>query len=192
MIKYFFLILMASMMSCGDQASGTSTQTPSEPNSITPSTNASPSAPSSPETSASPVAAETPSTPAASSQTPASPVSGGPRIPLTGIYWKLIELNGKNIEGKTAKEMYLFLDPSSPQFKSHSGCNLVMGEVKTSGANKMWFINLLPTSGPCNTPDIDIEFQKAIEEVAEYAINGNNLQLNKKGSVPVMKFVAKK
>jgi heat shock protein HslJ len=192
MIKYFFLILMTSMMACGDQASGTTTQTPSEPTSSSPSTNASSSAPASPTTSASPVATETPAAPVVSSQTPASPASGGARIPLTGIYWKLIELNGKNIEGKTAKEMYLFLDPSSPQLKSHSGCNLVMGEAKTSGPNKMRFINLLSTTMPCNTPDIDSAFQKAMEEVAEYAINGNNLQLNKKGSVPVMKFVAKR
>lgn len=88
--------------------------------------------------------------------------------------------------------MYIFFDPSSPQFKSHSGCNLVMGEAKTTGANKIWFINLLPTTMPCNTPKIDAEFQKALEVVAEYAINGNNLQLNKKGAVPVMKFVAKR
>ncbi len=192
MIKYLFLILMITSMSCGERATDTNAQTASESTSNSPVTNPSPSTPASPATSASPVAAESPATPAASSQSPASPASGGPRIPLTGIYWKLIELNGKNIEGKTAKEMYIFLDPSSPQFKSHSGCNLVMGEVKTSGANKMWFINLLPTTMPCNTPEIDTEFQKALEEVADYSINGNNLLLNKKGSVPVMKFVAKK
>ncbi len=192
MIKYFFLILMTSMMSCGDQASGTSTQTPSEPTSSTPSTSASSSTPESPANTTSPGTPETNANQVTNTQTPASPVSGGARIPLTGIYWKLIELNGKNIEGKTEKEMYLFLDPSSPQFKSHSGCNLVMGEAKTSGSNKMWFINLLPTTMPCNTPEIDTEFQKALEQVAEYAITGNNLQLNKKGSVPVLKFVAKR
>lgn len=192
MIKYLFLILMITSMSCGERATDTNTQTASETTSNSPATNPSTSTPASPATSSTPVAAETPSTPSASSQTAASPVSGGARIPLTGIYWKLIELNGKNIEGKTEKEMYLFLDPSSPQFKSHSGCNLVMGEAKTSGANKMWFINLLPTTMPCNTPEIDTEFQKALEQVAEYAINGNNLLLNKKGSVTVMKFVAKK
>lgn len=192
MIKFLFSILLLSTISCSDHASGTSTtQTPSEPTSSSPAANGPSSTPSSPATSASQGTPETPaSTP--SPQTLASPVTGGTRIPLTGIYWKLVELNGKNIEGKTAKEMYLFLDPSSPQFKSHSGCNLVMGEAKTSGTNKMWFINLLPTSGPCNTPEIDIEFQKAMDEVAEYAINSNSLQLNKKGSVPVMKFNAKR
>ncbi len=87
--------------------------------------------------------------------------------------------------------MYLLLDPGSPQFKSHSGCNLVMGEAKRGGTNQMWFINLLPTTSPCNTPDIDIEFQKALEAVTDYTQNGNILLLNKKGGVPVMKFMAK-
>jgi heat shock protein HslJ len=129
--------------------------------------------------------------PTASQQTPAAQNVPGSQSPLTGTYWKLIELNQNNIEGKTAKEMYLLLDPSSPQFKSHSGCNLVMGEAKRGGTNQMWFINLLPTTSPCTTPDIDVEFQKALEAVTDYTQNGNILLLNKKGGVPVMKFMAK-
>jgi heat shock protein HslJ len=179
-------------MSCGNRASDSVAQTASEPTTSSSAVSESSPEQASPSTSANSSSQETPATSPAGSQTPTAQGYGGPRIPLTGIYWKLIELNGKNIEGKTAKEMYIFMDPSSPQFKSHSGCNLVMGEVKTSGSNKMWFINLLPTTMPCNTPDIDTEFQKALEEVADYSINGNNLLLNKKGSVTVMKFIAKK
>ena len=110
---------------------------------------------------------------------------------MAGINWKLVELNGKNIEGKTAKEMYLFLDPSSPLFKSHSGCNLVTGEVKRGGTDQMWFINLLPTTMDCNTPDIDAEFQRALELVSFYKVTGKTLVLSKKGNVPVMTFIAK-
>ena len=99
---------------------------------------------------------------------------------------------GKTLKEKQQRKCTSFWTPSSAQFKSHSGCNLVMGEAKTTGTNKMWFINLLPTTMPCNTPEIDVEFQKAMEQVAEYSIIGNNLQLNKKGAVPLMKFVAKK
>ena len=190
MIKYLLLLLLISLISCGDRTTDTNVQSKSEPTSSSPAANESNSPVST--TTNSPGTPETPVKPSTAAQTPAAPVSSGSRIPLTGIYWKLIELNGKNIEGKTAKEMYLFLDPSSAQFKSHSGCNLVMGEAKTTGTNKMWFINLLPTTMPCNTPEIDVEFQKTMEQVAEYSINGNNLQLNKKGAVPLMKFVVKK
>lgn len=113
------------------------------------------------------------------------------QTPLTGTYWKVVELNGKSMEGKTEKEMYLFLDPSSAQFKSHSGCSMVLGEAKRGGANQMWFINLLPTTNTCKTPEIDAEFQKALEVISEYSLNGNVLLLSKKGSEPVMKLTTK-
>ena len=175
-MKYLLIVLTISVMACGNQATDTNAQTPASPTATTSTTS---------------TATGSPATAAGNQQTPPAQVSGGPRIPVTGMYWRLIELNGKNIEGKTAQEMYLTLDPTSPQFKSHSGCNMVMGEVKISGSNQMHFINLIPTSGPCNTPEIDTEFQKALEEVSEYTVSGNNLLLNKSGSVTVMKFVAK-
>jgi len=120
-----------------------------------------------------------------------SKVISGPQSTLSGTYWKLLELNGQNIEGKTAKEMYLAIDPSSPQFKSHSGCNLVTGEVKRGGTDQMWFINLLPTTMECNTPDIDSEFQRTLELISFYKVTGRTLVLSKKGNVPVMTFMAK-
>ena len=175
-MKYLLIVLTISVMSCGNQATDTNAQTPSQPAS---------SAPTTTPTSGSPA------TQTVNQQAPGTQVSGGPRIPVTGMYWRLIELNGKNIEGKTAQEMYLTLDPTSPQFKSHSGCNLVTGEAKRGGTNQMWFINLIPTSGDCKTPDIDLEFQKALAETSFYKVTGKTLVLSKKGQVPVMTFVAK-
>jgi len=195
MMKYFFLFMMISVMSCGDKVSDANSQTAAGTTSTTQTTTNTTASvtdqPSTPE-STSPTTQETQALPVTNHSSTPAQVVPGQKSALTGTYWILLELNGKNIQGKTAKEMYFTIDPSSPQFKSHSGCNLVMGEVKTSGTNKMWFINLLPTSGPCNTPEIDVEFQKALEEVREYVVNGNNLVLSKKGSVPVMKFVARR
>lgn len=110
---------------------------------------------------------------------------------LTGTYWKLIELNGKHMEGKTAKEMYLQIDPASPQLKSHSGCNLVMGEAKVSGPNQLRFTNLLNTTSECKTPEIDAEFLKTMESIRYYSIKGNILTLGKGSSDTAMKFMAK-
>jgi heat shock protein HslJ len=107
-----------------------------------------------------------------------------------GTRWILLELNGKNMESKTAKEMYLLLDAGSAQFKSHSGCNMVMGEAKRPGQNQLLFTNLLNTTSECKTPDIDAEFQKAIGEVTGYTIIGNILELTKKGNVTVLKYIA--
>lgn len=192
MTKYFSLFLLLIAMSCAEKTAETTTQAATEPAASTPtSTSAAPVDQAPATSSTSPVTQETQTTPATSQQPAATQVVPGKKYALTATYWILTELNGKNIEGKTAREMYIFFDPTSPQFKGHSGCNLVMGEAKTKGSNQMWFINLLPTSGPCNTPEIDTEFQKALAEVAGYTVTGNVLVLSKKGAVPVLKFRAK-
>ena len=189
------MFLVIFTMACNEKATDTNSQVATEPVTTTSTViNDSARADNSTQTPASnmPSAQEKQAGSSSSQQPAATQVIPGQKSPLAGTYWRLLELNGKNVEGKTAREMYIFFDPSSAQFKSHSGCNLVMGEAKTRGTNQMWFINLLPTSGPCNTPEIDTEFQKAMEEVAGYVVNGTNLILSKKGSLPVMKFVAKR
>jgi heat shock protein HslJ len=194
-MKYLLIFLTISIMSCGDRATDSSAQQQAAPN--TPSAPPASEAPATPDAQTAPAAPNAP----ASQSAPAAPTAdqrakiaqaaGAPQVPVAGIQWKLVELNGKNVEGKTAKEMYLFLDPSSPIFKSHSGCNLITGEAKRGGTNQMWFINLIPTSMDCKTPDIDAEFQKALAETAFYKVTGKTLVLSKKGQVPVMTFVAK-
>lgn len=111
--------------------------------------------------------------------------------PLVETNWKVVELNGQNVQGKTAKEMYFLFDPSSPQFKSHSGCNLVIGEAKRSGTNLMQFTNLINTSMECSTPTIDADFLKAVQSVRQYTISGNTLLLKKDAATVVIKCVAK-
>lgn len=195
-MKYFMLLLMIIILSCGERATDSTTQTPE-----TQSTSAAvapenqPASASTPTSSTTAPAEQTISqTPAAapvSQQNPTTQTSATFKSPLLGTHWKLLELNGKNMEGKTAKEMYLLLDPGSPQFKAHSGCNLVMGEAKRLGGNQLLFTNLLNTTSECKTPDIDAEFQKAIGDVIGYDLNGNILELTKKGNVIVLKYIAK-
>ncbi|MBK9106290.1 MAG: META domain-containing protein [Saprospiraceae bacterium] len=194
-MKYFLIVLTITILSCSGRTTDSSAQAPEAPNApaaseapAAPSAQTAPVAPNADNAQTAPAA---PSAPTANQQAQITQAAGAPQVPVAGIHWKLIELNGKNVEGKTAREMYLFLDPSSPIFKSHSGCNLVTGEAKRGGTNQMWFINLIPTSGDCKTPDIDLEFQKALAETAFYKVTGKTLVLSKKGQVPVMTFVAK-
>lgn len=197
-MKYLLVLLAITILSCSERATTSSAQAPEAPNAQTaPNTNAAPVAPSAQtapvttEATKAQTAPSAPTAPTASQQAQLKQAAGAAQVPVAGINWKLVELNGKNIEGKTAKEMYLFLDPSSPLLKSHSGCNLVTGEVKRGGPDQMWFINLLPTTMDCNTPDIDAEFQRALELVSFYKVTGRTLVLSKKGNVPVMTFIAK-
>lgn len=194
-MKYLLVLLAITILSCSERATTSSAQAPEAPNAQTaPAANEAPVAPptqTAPATPSSTAAPAAPTAPTASQQAQVKQAAGAPQVPLAGTYWRLVELNGKNIEGKTAKEMYLFLDPSSPLFKSHSGCNLVTGEVKRGGTDQMWFINLLPTTMDCNTPDIDADFQRALELVSFFKVTGRTLVLSKKGNVPVMTFIAK-
>ena len=200
-MKYLLVLLAITILSCSERATTSSAQAPEAPNAQTapaaneakdaPAAQTAPSANTAPNAPTAPAAQTAPAAPTASQQAQVKQAAGAPQVPVAGINWKLVELNGKNIEGKTAKEMYLFLDPSSPLFKSHSGCNLVTGEVKRGGTDQMWFINLLPTTMDCNTPDIDAEFQRALELVSFYKVTGKTLVLSKKGNVPVMTFIAK-
>ena len=194
-MKYLLVLLSITILSCSERATTSSAQAPEAPNAQTaPTANEAPVAPSAntaPDAPSAPAAQTAPTAPTPSQQAQVKQAAGAPPVPVAGINWKLVELNGKNIEGKTAKEMYLFLDPSSPLFKSHSGCNLVTGDVKRGGTDQMWFINLLPTTMDCNTPDIDAEFQRALELVSFYKVTGKTLVLSKKGNVPVMTFIAK-
>ena len=200
-MKYLPVLLAITILSCSERATTSSAQAPGSPNAQTapaaneakdaPAAQTAPSANTAPDAPSAPAAQTAPSAPTPSQQAQVKQAAGAPQVPVAGINWKLVELNGKNIEGKTAKEMYLFLDPSSPLFKSHSGCNLVTGEVKRGGTDQMWFINLLPTTMDCNTPDIDAEFQRALELVSFYKVTGKTLVLSKKGNVPVMTFIAK-
>lgn len=111
--------------------------------------------------------------------------------PLTETNWKVVELNGQNVQGKTAKEMYFFFDPSSAQFKSHSGCNLVIGEAKRPGGNSLQFTNIINSSQECSTPTIDADFLNAVQSVRQYTITGNTLLLKKDSTTVLIKCVAK-
>ena len=195
-MKYILLFLVITILSCGDRATESTTQTTEAQSTSATSAPVSNSAVgASPTTSsnnpAEQTASQTPAAASASQQNATTQTTTSFKSPLLGTHWKLLELNGKNMEGKTAKEMYLLLDPGSPQFKAHSGCNLVMGEAKRPGGNQLLFTNLLNTTSECKTPELDAEFQKAIEDVTGYDLKGNILELTKKGKVTVLKYVAK-
>ena len=136
--------------------------------------------------------AQTTTPPASQPTAPASTqVTPGASNTLTGTYWKVVEVNGQNVENKTAKEMHFLFDPASPQFKGHTGCNMIMGEAKRTGNNQIRFINLLNTEAACSTPDINKAFQKAVETVTEFSISGNTLLLKSDPSTVLIKCVAK-
>lgn len=186
MMKILTLLMPALFLACGQAAN------PEKAPSGNP-------APETTETSAAAPADQTQSpaatTTGANAQEPSSESvrqPEGPKASLTATYWAVVELNGKNVSGTTAKEMHLTFDPSSPQFKGHTGCNTVFGEFKTGAAGRISFLGIIPTSMDCQTADVEAAFLQALEEVNTYAINGNTLTLSKQKMAPALVLIAKR
>lgn len=199
MTRYLFLSSIIILFACSNpssesQAQTSATTTTTQANTSTPASTTAPESTAAPEsnTQASTTTPTTSTNPVSSAH-PSAPaqVSHKGNAPLLGTYWKVVELNGKDMANKTAKEMHFLFDPGSPQFKSHSGCNMVMGEAKRTGNNALQFTNLLNTTSECKTPDIDAEFLKAVEAVTQYTLEGNTLLMKKNASTVLFKCTAK-
>lgn len=115
----------------------------------------------------------------------------GPKASITGTYWKLVDLNGDAVAGKTSKEMYLLFDPSQPAFKGHSGCNTLWGELNRGTTDQMRFTYINNTSMNCGTPDIEASFIQALEAVASYAIAGSTLSLRNSQGATILRLEAR-
>ena len=120
-----------------------------------------------------------------------SPAAQGPKASFAGTYWKLVDLNGTPVAGKTTKEMYLLFDPSQPAFKGHSGCNTLWGEILRGTADQLRFTYINNTSMSCGTPDIETALIQSLEAVASYAIAGQTLTLRNRQGTAILQLEAR-
>jgi len=178
MMKSLLLFPLAILLACGGPKSGDGTQ---PAHSEQPAAQAAPAGDQ-------PTQATTGNT---SPEPSATAASQGPKASFTGTYWKLIDLNGTPMEGKTAKEMYLLFDPSQPAFKGHSGCNTLWGEFLRGTADQLRFTYINNTSMNCGTPDIEASLIQALEAVASYAIAGNTLTLRNSKGATILRLEAR-
>lgn len=191
-MKYTLLLLLAVWLACGQPSTPQGESSPAAQDS-----RGMPSASTAQETGASAGASSTGAAGTMRSpqvnapESAGSQAGNGPKASLTATYWRVISLNGQPVTGKTAKEMFLLLDPSSPQFKSHSGCNTIMGETKRGNANQLRFTNLISTTMDCRTPEIETEFNTALEGIRTFAIQGRMLVLNLENGKAGMTLEAK-
>ena len=178
-MKLTYLLLLAALLACGQADTTKQSDTAAAPETTTAAHSAGNDPAAAPDNTAdgatAPAAGEAPAAAAPAAQATAT---SGPKASLAATYWRMIALNGKPMAGLTAKEMYLLLDPSSPQFNGHSGCNTVMGEAKRGTGNQLRFTNLLTTSMDCKTPEIEAEFTQALEGIRSYTIQGSMLALS--------------
>ncbi|WP_455170086.1 META domain-containing protein [Aegicerativicinus sediminis] len=110
---------------------------------------------------------------------------------LTGNYWKLSELNGKEItENDYQNEPYLILYTSGDRVFGNSGCNTFRGGYEMMEGNRLKFSGMASTMMACAKDKIESDFLKVLENVDNYAIAGDTLSLNKARMAPLAKFVS--
>jgi len=115
-------------------------------------------------------------------------------VSLENTYWKLVELNGQPIsdaeDGK--KELHLVLKSSDSTLSAFAGCNGVGGSYQLTSGNRLRFSNMISTLMACPELEAENAFKKALETVDNYAINGDELSLNKAKMAPLARFKATK
>lgn len=116
---------------------------------------------------------------------------------VTEKYWKLIELNGKEIQSENSdmgREAHFILQSSESRISGNTGCNNMMGsyELKEGSAQQgeITFSPLAATRMACIGVDYEHEYLIIFEGTKSYSIENDSLSLFSEGETPVAKFVA--
>ncbi len=102
---------------------------------------------------------------------------------LADIYWRLVEINGKNVsdfKSDIGREAHLIFSDEEKQASGSSGCNLISGPYETGDApGKIKFNRFRSTLMMCPGPvmDLESEFTEKIEDVAGYELGEGMLSL---------------
>lgn len=105
-------------------------------------------------------------------------------------YWKLIELNGHEVDAKQyAKEPFIMLKASNFRVYGNLGCNSFSGEFEESDPYKIRFSKLQNTLKYCVNMKIEEEYSKIFETVDNFQLREDTLIL-RHGRLPALaKFI---
>ena len=108
--------------------------------------------------------------------------------PLTGTYWKLVELNGQPFNATGGKGAYLLLQADG-KFSSSAGCNTIFGGYETQNNFNLQFKpNMASTMMACPDQATEDAFKQMLADVNNYAIAGDKLSLSKNRMAPAARF----
>ena len=112
---------------------------------------------------------------------------------IVGKYWKLIELEGQEVEmvENQEREIFFTLNADDNTVSGFAGCNAISGEFTLEEGNRIRFSNMAITMMMC--PDVDVnesEFMEVFELTDNYTINNDVLSLNVGRRAPLAVFEA--
>lgn len=110
---------------------------------------------------------------------------------ITEKYWKLIELNGKNIPRteESRREAHLILKEKDNKISGNTGCNVMNGTYSLSDNNGIKFSPIATTRMACVNVDYEQEYLNVFADCDGYSIQNDTLTLSKE-SVTLAKFAA--
>ena len=113
---------------------------------------------------------------------------------LTGVKWRLIELNGEeiNYDSHNQDEIHIILDSTNNEIRGFAGCNNFNGSFtyKDKGRIKIKE-NLISTMMVCPNSNLEDKFFEVLKTIDNYSISGQALYLNKARMAPLAKFSCK-
>ena len=112
------------------------------------------------------------------------------KFALSRTHWKLVELNGKKVKQKGKKDFFIKLNSKDGRFHGYAGCNNFNGNYAMPKSYEISFSNIASTMMACPNMNLESQLMKALEEVDNYTITGNILQLNKAKLEHLAKFEA--
>jgi len=110
---------------------------------------------------------------------------------LTGIHWKLVELNGTPVnDGQSPREPHIVLATHTHRFNGSTGCNTIMGSYQIKAWGKIAFSQAATTQMMCLDMDVENRFLKIFSLIDGYVVDGNKLTFTDASNTPLARFIA--
>ena len=108
---------------------------------------------------------------------------------ITGVRWKLTQLNGNSMTGDFDHDLYLEFRPEY-NFVGFAGCNKINGHYEF-GNGRIHFMRIVGTMKGCAQIELEQAFKIALEDARNYKRDGNNLVFMNGGKA-IARFSASK
>jgi putative lipoprotein len=114
--------------------------------------------------------------------------SAGPDASLTGTYWKLLTLNGKDVTFAAGeKELQMVLSAKN-QVSGFSGCNRFKGSFERDG-EQLQFGPMAATMMMCaEAMEQEQKFLLALESAKRFSIKGEILNISNEKDTEILRF----
>lgn len=119
--------------------------------------------------------------------------TGDTTVQLFDTYWRLVELNGKEVKpGVNEKtEIHIILKKEGNMLEGFAGCNSIGGSYEMKD-NHLTFANVIGTMVSCPETEIENLFLEILKSTSTYSVSGNILTLGNKEMAAAAKFMRKK